>query len=112
MEFQQKQIWLINYDPSFGHEYQKMRPGLIVEHNIFIQKYDLLTIIPISSITINVTELDILIPKSTVNRLLKDSIIKTKQINTFDKRRFIKFIGICDDIIYEEVKNNILLYLD
>jgi len=21
MEFKQKQIWLINFDPSFGHEY-------------------------------------------------------------------------------------------
>ncbi|MBM3236847.1 type II toxin-antitoxin system PemK/MazF family toxin [Candidatus Poribacteria bacterium] len=24
------QIWLVNFDPSFGHEYKKVRPTLIV----------------------------------------------------------------------------------
>ncbi|MCP5106166.1 MAG: type II toxin-antitoxin system PemK/MazF family toxin, partial [bacterium] len=30
MEFNQKQIWLVNFDPSFGHEYKKVRPALII----------------------------------------------------------------------------------
>jgi mRNA interferase MazF len=41
MIFGQKQIWLINFDPSFGHEYQKMRPSVIIENNRFIDKFDL-----------------------------------------------------------------------
>jgi len=111
MEFSQKQIWLINFDPSFGHEYQKVRPGLIIENDFYIPKYDLLTIVPISSNTLNNHILDIIIPKNSNNRLMKDSILKTKQINSFDKKRFIKFIGFCDSEIFESLKENIFKYL-
>ena len=36
-EFQQGQIWIINFDPSFGHEYKKVRPCLIVQSNNYMQ---------------------------------------------------------------------------
>lgn len=29
-QFQQGQIWLVNFEPSFGHEYKKVRPVLYV----------------------------------------------------------------------------------
>lgn len=111
MDYYQKQIWLINFDPSFGHEYQKMRPGIIIENNNYIDKFDLLTIVPISSKIDIKFELDIEIPKTKTNRLMMDSIIKTKQINSFDKRRFIKFIGVCESQIFNEIQNNINQYL-
>ncbi len=111
MEFQQKQIWLINFDPAFGHEFQKTRPGLIIENNFYIPKFELLTIIPISSKIDNLYILDVLIPKTKQNRLMKDSILKVKQINSFDKRRFIKFIGICEEDTFEQVKKNISDFL-
>ena len=111
MKFGQKQIWLVNFDPSFGHEYQKMRPGIIIENNSFIDSYDLLTIVPLSSNIKVMHSLDILIPKTSKNRLMLDSLIKTKQINTYDKRRFIKLIGVCDDEIFAKIKENIGKYL-
>ncbi len=111
MDFSQKQIWLINFDPSFGHEYQKMRPGIIIENNKYIDKFDLLTIVPISSKIDIKYDLDIAIPKTNTNRLMLDSIIKTKQINSFDKRRFIKYIGVCEGLIFNELQNNINEYL-
>lgn len=111
MEFCQKQIWLVNFDPSFGHEYQKMRPGIIIENNYFIDKFELLTIIPITSKIENKFELDIEIPRTSLNRLMNNSIIKTKQINSFDKRRFVKFIGMCEDSIFILLQKNINKYL-
>jgi mRNA interferase MazF len=48
VEFSQKQIWLINFDPSFGHEYKKVRPGLIIEDSEYIQTGNLITVLPIS----------------------------------------------------------------
>lgn len=111
MEFRQKQIWLINFDPSFGHKYKKGRPGLIIENDFYIPKFDVLTIIPISSNTDNTHILDILIPKTLNNRLMKDSLLKTKQINSFDKKRFIKYIGICDTNVFKKLNENILKYL-
>ncbi|MCL5991404.1 MAG: type II toxin-antitoxin system PemK/MazF family toxin, partial [Bacteroidetes bacterium] len=59
----------------------------------------------------NLYILDVLIPKTKQNRLMKDSILKVKQINSFDKRRFIKFIGICEEDTFEQVKKNISDFL-
>jgi mRNA interferase MazF len=84
------QIWLIDFDPSFGHEYQKVRPALIVENARYIKSGSLITVIPISSATDKFVDLDVSIPSAPVNRLLKDSLVKTRQISSFDKRRLVK----------------------
>ena len=111
MKFRQKQIWLIDFDPSFGHEYKKMRPGLIIENTKYIELGNLLTVIPISSKIDKHNELDIMLPKNEKNRLILNSLLKIQQISTFDKRRFVRYIGICDDDIMETVKKNIRKYL-
>ncbi len=46
-----------------------------------------------SSQTVKHAELDVLVKKDIHNRLMKDSLLKTTQIGSFDKRRFIKYIG-------------------
>ncbi len=53
------QIWLVNFDPSLGHEYKKVKPALIIQNYIYIESSDLLTVIPISSQITKQTELDI-----------------------------------------------------
>ena len=105
------QIWLVNFDPSFGHEYKKVRPALIIQNNNYIESSDLLTVIPISSQITKQTELDILLRKDYLNRLMTNSLIKTKQISSFDKRRFIKLIGTIDEEIMKEIENNVKSFL-
>ncbi|HHT9105960.1 MAG TPA: type II toxin-antitoxin system PemK/MazF family toxin [Candidatus Wujingus californicus] len=101
------QIWLVNFDPSFGHEYKKVRPALIIQNNNYIESSDLLTVIPISSQITKQTELDILLRKDTQNRLMTDSLLKTKQISSFDKRRFIKLVGFANEETMKKVKMTI-----
>ena len=101
------QIWLVNFDPSFGHEYKKVRPALIIQNNNYIESSDLLTVIPISSQTTKQTELDILLRKDTQNRLMTDSLLKTKQISSFYKRRFIKLVGFANEETMKKVKMTI-----
>jgi mRNA interferase MazF len=101
--FQRGQIWLVIFDPSFGHEYRKVRPAIIIQQDQYITSSSLLTVIPISSQTARQTELDFLLKRNAQNRLMKDSLIKTKQISSFDKQRFIKYIG----MITQPVINNI-----
>ena len=62
--FQRGQIWLVNFDPSFGHEYKKIRPALIVQNNRYIESGNLLTVIPISSQITKRVELDVLLKKT------------------------------------------------
>ena len=106
MKFNQKQIWLINFEPSFGHEYRKMRLGLIIESSYYIELGNLITVIPISSKIDRPKVLDVTLLKTTRNRLMSDPLLKIQQISSFDKRRFVKLIGICDDEVFENVKEN------
>ncbi|OHB97854.1 MAG: MazF family transcriptional regulator [Planctomycetes bacterium RIFCSPLOWO2_12_38_17] len=110
--FQQGQIWLVNFDPSFGHEYKKVRPALIIQNNKYIEDSSLLTVIPISSQTTKLAELDILLNKDSKNRLITDSLIKTIQISSFDKRRFIKLVGTINEETMKKVMNNIQIFLE
>jgi mRNA interferase MazF len=71
----------------------------------------LITVIPISSQTQRAGLLDVLIPKNNINRLMSDSIIKTRQISSFDNRRFIKKIGVCQENILTTVLENVHVYL-
>lgn len=111
MKFKQKQIWLINFDPSFGHEYKKVRPALIIEDSPFIQSGNLITVLPISSKTDKTADMDVYLAKDNINRLMKDSLIKTHQISSFDKRRFIKYIGECDPHVFKNLQENVTRYL-
>ena len=71
----------------------------------------LLTVVPILSQVIKLTELDVVLEKDAQNRLMKNSLLKTKQISSFDKNRFIKFIGTLDEQTMKKVDNNIRLFL-
>ncbi len=109
--FQRAQIWLVNFEPSFGHEYQKIRPALIIQHANYIESGNLLTVVPVSSQLENPAELDILISVSAQNRLMKDSLLKMKHISSFDRRRFIKHIGTADKDTMVKVDNYLHLFL-
>lgn len=104
-------IWLVDFEPSVGHEYQKVRPALIVESDSYLSLGNLITVVPISSQLNKSTLLDVLIPKTAKNRLASDSLIKLRQISTFDKRRFIKYIGECQPGVIQAVLGNVSLYL-
>ena len=110
-KYKRGQIWIVNFDPSMGHEYRKVRPALIIQHERYISLGSLLTVIPISSQITKLTELDVVLERNAQNRLMKTSLLKTKQISSFDKRRFLKFIGTLDEQTMKTVDNNIQLFL-
>ena len=70
-----------------------------------------LTVVPISSQIQKSGILDVLIPRNPDNRLMADSLAKTRQISSFDNRRFIKRIGTCQAAVLQEVLHNVSLYL-
>jgi len=109
--FQRGQIWLVNFDPSVGHEYKKVRPALIIQHDRYIPLSTLVTVIPLSSQTAKQAALDVLIKKDIQNRLMKDSLLKTYQISSFDKSRFIKHIGILSNPVMEQIDTQIQCFL-
>lgn len=86
-------IYIVNFDPSIGKEYQKVRPALVIQSDSITRQSDLITVMPISSKIERRDADDILLLKDHRNRLLHDSLLKVRQISSFDKRRFIHRIG-------------------
>lgn len=85
--FKQGQIWLVNFGSSFGHEYQKTRPALIIEADVYLPLGSLITVILISSQVSKSNLLDVMLPKDEANHLISDSLIKTRQISSLKPAR-------------------------
>lgn len=83
-------IWLVNLDPTIGHEIKKSRPCVIIQNDIG-NKYSTITIVaPITSQgTDKIYPIEVFLEKKT-SGLDKDSKVLLNQIRAVDKRRLIK----------------------
>ena len=101
----QGEIWLVKFLNSVGHEYKKERPALIIEADSQIKKSSVFTIIPLTSNLNNKIKDDILVARDNQNKLFCNSILKVHHIQSFDKFRFTKRIGVVKKDLFEQVKN-------
>lgn len=77
-------IYLINLDPTLGHEIKKTRPCLVISPNEMNDNIDTIIIVPLTTKSHNYpTRLKIKLQD-------KDSWIVLDQIRAVDKQRFIK----------------------
>lgn len=111
-QFNQGDLYLVDFDPSTGHEYQKKRPALIIESNEQIKNNNLITVLPLTSNLDNKTADDILVKADEKNRLKSNSIIKVFCVVSFDHARFINKIGAVDDEVAKKVKNYLIKHFD
>ena len=86
------EIYLVNFDPTVGHEVKKKRPALVMSNNIHNQYSPLITVVPLSSKTNKVYPFEIYISK-TISKLHENSKIMIIQLRSIDKRRLINKIG-------------------
>lgn len=108
----QKDIYLVNLNPTKGSEQAGIRPIVIISGNSMNENFDVFIICPISSKIKNFTSC-VVLKKSKTNGLQQDSEIITFQIRTISKNRLIKKIG---EITNEELEqvfaglNDVLKY--
>ncbi|MBU0577375.1 type II toxin-antitoxin system PemK/MazF family toxin [Patescibacteria group bacterium] len=103
----QGDIYLTDFSPSKGHEYKKERPAVIISGNSILKGSSLITVMPITSNTSGKVNDNIEIKKDKANKLYKDSIIKVKDIHSFDPIRFKAKIGEVSDDILAQIKSYI-----
>lgn len=104
-EFKQGEIYLIDFGlNSVGHEYQKKRPGVIVQANEQIPKTSLVTVLPFSSQVGKRTADDILVASDGDNLLDEDSVLRIHDIMSFDYQRFYYRIGVVNTQVMERIK--------
>jgi len=97
-------IWLVRYDPSIGHEFQKTRPAVVVSSNLSLKYSNLITVMAIASGFDSGLADNIGIAKNNLNKLVVDSTINVCHISSFDERRFVKKIGEVDNSILSKIK--------
>lgn len=85
-------IYLVEFEPSVGHEYRKKRPAMIIQQEP-VSHFPCITIVPLTTKIENCGPRDILIQKDHINHLTCDSAVVVNHIATFDKSRFIHYIG-------------------
>ncbi|MEK7171703.1 MAG: type II toxin-antitoxin system PemK/MazF family toxin [Patescibacteria group bacterium] len=113
MKLQHGHIYFVEFDPSSGHEFKKIRPAVLISSNDLISRSNLISCVPFTANTNNVVATDdILVKKDISNNLFTDSILKTQHISTFDKNRVKKYVGVLDGIILKNLKNLIIRNFD
>lgn len=97
------EIYLVNFDPTTGHEVKKKRPALILSNNIHNQYSPLVTVAPLSSNTNKIYPFEVYVPKKSTG-LNENSKIMIIQLRSLDKKRLLNKIGNIGD---KEVTNKI-----
>lgn len=95
-EVKRGDIWLVNLDPTIGHEIRKSRPAVIIQNDLG-NKYSPITIVaPITSQSIEkIYPIEVILNRKS-SGLEKISKVLLNQIRAIDKRRLIKKIGKVD----------------
>ncbi len=101
------EIFLVNFEPTMGHETKKKRPAIILSNNIHNQYSPLVTIAPLSSNIKNIYPFEVYVPRGFAN-LDTDSKIMIIQLRSVDKERLINRIGTLDNQEINEKINQII----
>jgi len=111
MEIKRGDIWLVNLDPTIGHEIKKSRPAIIIQNDLG-NKYSPITIIaPITSQhTEKIYPIEVLL-KEENSSLEKESKVLLNQIRAIDKQRLIKKLGSIDEQTEEEINEALKISL-
>jgi mRNA interferase MazF len=88
----QKDIYLVNLNPSMGSEQRGMRPVVIISGNAMNDYFSICIVCPISSNIKNYKGC-LVLKKNPANGLNQDSEIITFQVRALSKERLIKKIG-------------------
>lgn len=90
------EIYLVNFDPTIGHEMKKKRPALTISNNIHNQYSPLVTVAPLSSNVNEVYPFEVYVTKGTAG-LNNNSKIMIIQLRSIDKKRLVNRMGVIED---------------
>ena len=104
------EVYLVNFDPTIGHEVKKARPAVVITNNINNEYSPVLTVIPLSGNIKKVYPFDVFV--SAGGGLDKDSKIMVNQIRTVDKKRLLKKLSMVSGEIIKKIEAAIRLHFD
>src|SRR3989338_5138437 len=110
-EVRRGEIWLVNLDPTIGHEIKKLRPSIIIQNDLGNKHSPITIIAPVTSQNLEKTyPIEVILPKSGTG-LEKESKVLLNQIRAVDKRRLVKRLGKVNDEYIEKINDAIKISL-
>jgi mRNA interferase MazF len=104
------EVYLVNFDPTIGHEIQKTRPAVIIQNDVSNQYSPITIVAAISSHFGNPPHpREVILPsKSGVS---KPSAVILNQIRSVDRKRLIRRLGTLDGPTMRKVDEALVISL-
>ena len=100
MDFKKGSLWVLDFQIRDGREQSGLRPAIVLADT----KTDLIVVLPLTSNTSALRFLHTLkIKKSKYNNLEKDSIALVFQMQSVDKKRFVRNIGMLESDYLKQI---------
>lgn len=103
-------IYWVNFAPSVGHEFQGVRPAVVIQSDKQLAKTTLVSVMPLTSKANKARQYDILIAQNEANGLFRDSTIKVNSVESFDRSRFRKKIGTLGNSDLQKIKSYLVIH--
>lgn len=100
-------IYLVDLDPTKGHEQSGKRPVLVLQNNILNKNLNTVVVAPLTGNLRMKGALTTYFLPSTTSGLEKDSIILLYQIRTIDTSRIEKYVGTLSGQQFHDVKKQL-----
>ena len=98
------EIWLVEFDPSRGHEIKKTRPAVIIQNDIG-NRYSPVTIV--AAVTSKLSPMpypvEVAAAPAKGNGLILPSAVNLGQIRSVDRARLVKRLGSFDEATMRRV---------
>ena len=105
-------IFLINFDPTIGHEIKKTRPALVIQNNIANQYSPITIVAAITSKFSNPAYPTEIVMTPVESGLNIPSAVLLNQLRSVDRQRLIKRIGRASLSTMQRVNQAIQISLD
>jgi mRNA interferase MazF len=104
------EVWMVDLDPTKGHEQTGRRPALVISANDFNNgPRGLVVVLPITGTD---RGLSIHVPVAPPQGgLAKPSVVMTEQIRSISKSRFVKNLGAVEAKVLDHVEQNLRFLL-
>lgn len=112
ISFKYGDVILVDFNPVRGAEISKIRPCIVVSHDVLNKNSPLCIVIPITSNTDRILPFHVFIIKSKENGLTVNSKAIPEQIKSLDKTRIIKRLGSLEKNYQNELVKKIAFVLN
>lgn len=106
------EIFLVDFDPTRGHEIKKTRPALVIQNDVG-NRHSAITIV--AAITSKLSPVpypvEVTIQPTKTNGLALPSAIHLDQIRSVDRERLVKRMGVVDSTTMRKVEEAIKISL-